>query len=417
MMWNNVQCSVSPFLDELGSTENVEICTGATAWTHPSGETIILIFGQGLWFGHRMGKSLLNPNQCRAYGISLCDDPTDPHRDIGIYAKEEDVYIPMQMNGSFCSLMTRCPTLDELERCRKVCLSSEEHWDPNSNPFGLDPGHRNHQYDEFARVSGLRSLDHRNICAKEGVHAVPTNQVPSDLSEFDTAMCSISPAMCHDTFIQRTIASARVNMPEATPKPKPVPSPPVRSTITTVRPNDAAITSNRHHPVTPVSLAQKFGIGLSTAANTIKVTTQLGVRSALKPLSRRYRTDFMSTRHRRLNCTMYTDTLFAKTESLNKHTCAQLYTNAENFYYMTPMHTNNSVWLGNSLQSLVEDVGIPATMMSDGANEVLGVNSHFATLCHRYRISQRQTEPHSPWQNRAEIGIKQVKRRWKRRMI
>ena len=54
MMWNNIQCSMSPFLDELGSTENVEICTGATAWTHSSGETIILIFGQGLWFGPRM---------------------------------------------------------------------------------------------------------------------------------------------------------------------------------------------------------------------------------------------------------------------------------------------------------------------------------------------------------------------------
>ena len=161
LMWNNVQCSVSPFLDELGSTENIDICTGATAWTHPSGEVFILVFGQGLWFGNRMEKSLINPNQCRAYGVSLCDDPTDPHRDLGFYSEPDDLFIPMSMNGSFCSLLTRCPTRDELERCRHITLSSEEMWDPHSNPFGL-PTHD--EFSRLPRVSGVSTVDHRHIC-------------------------------------------------------------------------------------------------------------------------------------------------------------------------------------------------------------------------------------------------------------
>ena len=70
---------------------HIQICSGATAYTLDSGEVIILIFGQGLWFGERMHKSLINPYQCRAFGISLCDDPTDPSCDMGIQ-KDLDLF-------------------------------------------------------------------------------------------------------------------------------------------------------------------------------------------------------------------------------------------------------------------------------------------------------------------------------------
>ena len=62
-------CSVSPYLSEYDSVTDIPICTAATAVDLDSGETIILEFGQGLWFGDRLNHSLINPNQCRAYGI------------------------------------------------------------------------------------------------------------------------------------------------------------------------------------------------------------------------------------------------------------------------------------------------------------------------------------------------------------
>ena len=165
----------------------------------------------------------------------------------------------------------------------------------------------------YVKVSGARSIDHRHICAKEGTHGLPANQVLEGLSSFNTAMCYISPALCHDTFVQRVISSATVDMP-APKKPIPIPSQQIHTTMTIMKPTDATLTGQCHHPVTPAPLAQKFGIGLPTATDTIQVATQLGVRSAFRHLSLRYRTDFMSTRHRRLNCTMFTDTLFSKTE-------------------------------------------------------------------------------------------------------
>ena len=80
LAWTGEECSVAPFLPEYSEQENITIFTGATAHTLDTGEVIILVFGQGLWFGNRMEKSLINPNQCSAFGIPVCDDPTDPHR-------------------------------------------------------------------------------------------------------------------------------------------------------------------------------------------------------------------------------------------------------------------------------------------------------------------------------------------------
>ena len=74
--WCDQHYTASPFMIDLGSTDNVELYVEGTVWTHPSGETYILVPGIGLWFGTKMPhRSLINPNQCRSYGISFCDDP------------------------------------------------------------------------------------------------------------------------------------------------------------------------------------------------------------------------------------------------------------------------------------------------------------------------------------------------------
>ena len=54
---------VAPFLVEYYEQVNIPICTGANSYTMESGEVIIIIFGQDLWFGSSMEKTLINPNQ------------------------------------------------------------------------------------------------------------------------------------------------------------------------------------------------------------------------------------------------------------------------------------------------------------------------------------------------------------------
>ena len=86
------------FLPEYSEQTNVPICTYVTDLTLDSGKVVILDFEQGLWFGNTMEKSLINPNQCRKFGIQICNDLTDPHRKLGIEASE-DLFIPMKMEG------------------------------------------------------------------------------------------------------------------------------------------------------------------------------------------------------------------------------------------------------------------------------------------------------------------------------
>jgi hypothetical protein len=133
-MWTGLSCSVSPFLSEYDAMDDVKICSAATSYTASTGETIILIFGQGLWFGDRMKKSLINPNQCRAYNIQVCDDPTDPYRELGFTIDVENV-IPLVMEGSTAMMYTRCPTREELDTCRKFYLSDPDIWDPMNVTF------------------------------------------------------------------------------------------------------------------------------------------------------------------------------------------------------------------------------------------------------------------------------------------
>ncbi len=69
-------CNVAPFLSNLPNQQGVQICSGATAYDDGDGGTYIFVINEALWFGEKMQ----NPNQVRAYGISLCNDPTDPNQ-------------------------------------------------------------------------------------------------------------------------------------------------------------------------------------------------------------------------------------------------------------------------------------------------------------------------------------------------
>ena len=108
-------------------------------------------------------------------------------------------------------------------------------------------------------------------------------------------------------------------------------------------PNIAEITHERHHKLTPEYLAKKWNIWSNTAKKTIKVTTQLGVRLALGPLTWRYRTDMMQQHLRRFNTEFYTDNLFAKWKSIIVNNVAQIYTGGQGFFMLTHVFPNHSL--------------------------------------------------------------------------
>jgi len=60
------------------------------------------------------------------------------------------------------------------------------------------------------------------------------------------------------------------------------------------------------------------------------------------------------------------------------------------------------------LNTFIHEVGIPYELHSDDAKELM--EGKFKQICREYGIKTTYSEPHSPWQNRAESGIRELKR-------
>ena len=101
-------CEVSPVSEQYTSLTNIPVATAATAWDDPvSGETTILLFHQGLWFGDSLTNSQINPNQCRMHGVQLCDDPFDKTRTLGFKDPITEIEVPMEFGRSFVYFQSR----------------------------------------------------------------------------------------------------------------------------------------------------------------------------------------------------------------------------------------------------------------------------------------------------------------------
>ena len=390
-------CEVSPFSDQYKALTNIPVATAATAWDNPdTGEVVILIFHQGLWFGDSLTNSLINPNQCRMHGIDLCDNPFDTQRRLGLWDPITEIEIEMDFSNSFVFLITRAPTLDEIRLHKHIEMTNEAPW----NPATAGRSQLSWEEEERRALIGSVRIDEQTINGTRPEEP----QLKLDEAEYDILLSSCSAVYSERTMIQRLVSSVRIascyedeteEEKDNSEKPR----------------NLAAIdTKARHMALSVEEVSRKFGIGLETARQTIKATTQFGIRHAVHPLSRRYRTDIMQSKRHRLNDTFYTDTMFSGVKSLRGNKCAQIFTNGK-YVHLEPGERKSQA--GEALGSMIDEVGIPDKIVFDGAKEQTGRKSEFMKIVKKNRISHWQTEPYSPWQNRAEDQIREVKRRWR----
>jgi hypothetical protein len=368
--------NVSAFSPDFDILQDVPIVTAATAYDDPhSGITTILILGQALWMPDKVTHTLICPNQLRQNGITVDDVPVHlapwnrPSTHSIICPDDDNFTIPLSLQGPISYFPTRAPTQEELDTCLRINLTDESLWDPHSDTF---------QHNESNALQSLKENDHlkdRSICS--------TKRHPSTRNH--TAMADISNTFDDKHFLTlpHTIASTT--------------------------------TATRNPHVDPEALAQRWGIGLQAARNTLKVTTQKGVRSTTHPIERRFRTRQAQLRYRQLSGRhgrFYTDTFFASYKSLHGCKTGQLYINDLQFSKFYPMKNKGDV--SDTLAAFIHDVGIPHIIHSDDAQELM--HGKFRSLCKEYGIPSTFTEPHSPWQNRAEAGIRELKRHVHRKM-
>ena len=83
-----------------------------------------------------MEKTLINPNQCQAFGIPIYDETTDQHSPLGIEA-DFNTHIPMLMVQSTCGFIIPYHTHEDIEIYRHITISIEHSWYPLKNMFKI----------------------------------------------------------------------------------------------------------------------------------------------------------------------------------------------------------------------------------------------------------------------------------------
>ena len=132
-------------------------------------------------------------------------------------------------------------------------------------------------------------------------------------------------------------------------------------------------------------------------------------------MHRHYRVDHLHLNRRRLNGDWFTDTLFSKDISIQGNNCAQVFTNG-NFTTVHPLVSKGKV--AQALTEFADDVGIPDTLLSDGAPEMVGPKTEFMKEVNRLKIRLKRSEVGRSNQNyAAEREIGELKKRWGNRML
>ncbi|MGH7954900.1 MAG: hypothetical protein ACREOZ_02950 [Gloeomargaritales cyanobacterium] len=168
--------------------------------------------------------------------------------------------------------------------------------------------------------------------------------------------------------------------------------------------------SERRSNVDAATLGRRWGISQFVASKTLHATTQRGVRNLTSPLDRRFRTRQSQFRYPHLRTHLYSDTMFSDVKSLRANTCAQVFVTADEFNRVYPMKLKSDA--GDKLNEFIKDIGIPQLLLTDNAGEETG--TEWERVRKNYLIKQKWTEPYSPWQNKAEREIRDLKKQFRR---
>ena len=107
----------------------IPIATCATKVIAKSGIPYILICPQMLYYGAKMQRSLLNPNQLWHEGTIVGDDPTTDGEDFGLTTK--NLFVPFETSGAAIYFESFAPTHDEVEEFVHQIIGPEE-WNPQT---------------------------------------------------------------------------------------------------------------------------------------------------------------------------------------------------------------------------------------------------------------------------------------------
>jgi hypothetical protein len=344
---------------------------------------------------------LLTPNQLRHNGLVVDDVPRqfNSNSTHSIFDPASGVRIPLSIKGQASGFVSHKPTKQEWNDCRKVILTSNRPWLPNSTaiadaeyvaegkppPVAILPtttiNHLTEQDINVWRISSAPTIPTTMIS-----HGDNTDSIYGDHNSklYERIVATVSVAVDdldgdglngHEDMDVYSKESRDICQLE---------------------------TTERSSVITPEILAQRWSIGLLAAKSTLQATTQAGIRNVFTPGEQklRQRTDHLKYPH--LKMTMYSDTMFApKCTATGGYIGAQVYTNGGGYDFFMPIKKKGDAY--QTLQTLAEVTGTPSVMVTDGDGALRGES--WLKECCRLGMRDKITVPYSSWQNLAEASI------------
>ena len=157
LSYTGKECEVSPYSSQYEAVQNVPVVTGATVWPNAvDGTTYLLIFHESLWMGNKLDHTLVNPNQLRAYGVSVQDNPFDAKP---LSITTDSVSVELYSKGPIICGDSRTSTESELSQLPRLIVTSPHDWDPHNVCFPS---------------SSCQSSDNMSIESNHSIFAVDT---------------------------------------------------------------------------------------------------------------------------------------------------------------------------------------------------------------------------------------------------
>ena len=363
--------TVHSFSDERKPFGDIPIGTIATSWTNElDGKTYVLCFPESLYFGDRLPTTLLCPNQLRDNGTIVEDTPRQFNDKSGHCISIGDLTIPLLMNGVISYFESTKPTDEELKNNQRFSLTSYTPWNPKDPAFASQEKAFQPQY---------------KIASSSVLYPLPEMFTEEQLYTRVLACCYMAlDAKSHDRLFEddhRYIAGMS--------------------------------TEGGKTILTREILARRWNIGLKTADQTLRATSQRGIRSFSNPIDRRLPTSQPHLSYSVIDKRIYSDTMFSKVNSLRMNTAAQVWTDGEGFSLFYPIKGKKLAH--TTVHLMVHDLNaIPTVVITDGALEETG--GPWREEMQHFRIKQKHSEPYSQWQNKAESEIRELKRMIRRAM-
>ena len=171
------ECDVSPYSSDYSPVTGVPVVKAATVWqSEITGQEFLLVFNQALYMPS-LSHSLINPNQLRAFGTTVQDNPYSSEP-LYIQTRNKKFAMELRSTGTVIYATTRTPTEEDLQSgdLPLIELSSAHEWNPHTLEFPTCPvSFEDVLTNMQVNISSLNTDHHEYSCLDEDLNCVGSN--------------------------------------------------------------------------------------------------------------------------------------------------------------------------------------------------------------------------------------------------